>query len=170
MEGKPVAEQDIGRQLLQETAAYAESSVCRRKMLLHYFGEEYNHENCHNCDNCLHPKEKIEASKVLLVVLKSILAIKENFRQEYIIDFVKGRGTDDIVSHHHDQLEEFGSGEDENPKLWNPVIRQALIASYLKKDVENYGLLKVTAAGRRFVKKSDKFYSFVFFYNNTKNY
>ncbi len=158
MEGKPVAEQDIGRQLLQETAAYAESSVCRRKMLLHYFGEEYNHENCHNCDNCLHPKEKIEASKVLLVVLKSILAIKENFRQEYIIDFVKGRRTDDIVSHHHDQLEEFGSGEDENPKLWNPVIRQALIAGYLKKDVENYGLLKVTAAGRRFVKKSDKFF------------
>lgn len=158
MEGKPVAEQDIGRQLLQETAAYAESSVCRRKMLLHYFGEEYNQDNCHNCDNCLHPKEKIEAGKALLVVLKSILAIKENFRQEYIIDFVKGRGTDDIVSHHHDQLEEFGSGEDENPKLWNPVIRQALIAGYLKKDVENYGLLKVTAAGRRFVKKTESFF------------
>ena len=158
MEGKPVAEQDIGRQLLQETAAYAESSVCRRKMLLHYFGEEYNKENCHNCDNCLHPKEKIEASKDLLVVLKSILAIKENFRQEYIIDFVKGRGTDDIVSHHHDQLDEFGSGEDENPKLWNPVIRQALIAGFLKKDVENYGLLKVTAAGRRFVKDPEKFF------------
>ena len=158
MEGKPVAEQDIGRQLLQETAAYAESSVCRRKMLLHYFGEEYNKESCHNCDNCLHPKEKIEASKALLVILKSILAIKENFRQEYIIDFVKGRGTDDIVSHHHDQLEEFGSGEDENPKLWNPVIRQALIAGYLKKDVENYGLLKVTAGGRRFVKKTEEFF------------
>ncbi|MBP8037986.1 MAG: DNA helicase RecQ [Prevotella sp.] len=158
MEGKPVAEQDIGRQLLQETAAYAESSVCRRKMLLHYFGEEYNQDNCHNCDNCLHPKEKIEAGKALLIVLKSILAIKENFRQEYIIDFVKGRGTDDIVSHHHDQLEEFGSGEDENPKLWNPVIRQALIAGYLKKDVENYGLLKVTAAGRRFVKKPESFF------------
>jgi ATP-dependent DNA helicase RecQ len=157
MEGKPVAEQDIGRQLLQETAAYAESSVCRRKMLLHYFGEEYNEENCHNCDNCLHPKEKIEAGNALLVVLKSVLAIKENFRQEYIIDFVKGRGTDDIVSHHHDQLEEFGSGEDENPKLWNPVIRQALIAGYLKKDVENYGLLKVTAAGRRFVKNPENF-------------
>lgn len=158
MEGKPVAEQDIGRQLLQETAAYAESSVCRRKMLLHYFGEEYNQDNCHNCDNCLHPKEKIEAGKALLIVLKSILAIKENFRQEYIIDFIKGRGTDDIVSHHHDQLEEFGSGEDENPKLWNPVIRQALIAGYLKKDVENYGLLKVTAAGRRFVKKPESFF------------
>ena len=157
MEGKPVAEQDIGRQLLQETAAYAESSVCRRKMLLHYFGEEYPHENCHNCDNCRHPKEKIEAGKALVIVLKAILAVKENFRQEYVIDFVKGRGTDDILSHKHDQLEDFGAGEDEDPKLWNPVIRQALIAGYLKKDVENYGLLKVTAAGKRFIKNPTEF-------------
>lgn len=157
MEGKPVAEQDIGRQLLQETAAYAESSVCRRKMLLHYFGEEYPHDNCHNCDNCLHPKEKIEAGKALVIVLKAILAVKENFRQEYVIDFVKGRGTDDILSHKHDQLEDFGAGEDEDPKLWNPVIRQALIAGYLKKDVENYGLLKVTAAGKRFIKNPTEF-------------
>ena len=157
MEGKPVAEQDIGRQLLQETAAYAESSVCRRKMLLHYFGEEYPHDNCHNCDNCLHPKEKIEAGKVLVIVLKAILAVKENFRQEYVIDFVKGRGTDDILSHKHDQLEDFGAGEDEDPKLWNPVIRQALIAGYLKKDVENYGLLKVTAAGKSFIKNPTEF-------------
>ena len=157
MEGKPVAEQDIGRQLLQETAAYAESSVCRRKMLLHYFGEEYPHDNCHNCDNCLHPKEKIEAGKALVIVLKAVLAMKENFRQEYVIDFVKGRGTDDILSHKHDQLEDFGAGEDEDPKLWNPVIRQALIAGYLKKDVENYGLLKVTAAGKRFIKNPTEF-------------
>ena len=157
MEGKPVAEQDIGRQLLQETAAYAESSVCRRKMLLHYFGEEYPHDNCHNCDNCLHPKEKIEAGEALVIVLKAILAVKENFRQEYVIDFVKGRGTDDILSHKHDQLEDFGAGEDEDPKLWNPVIRQALIAGYLKKDVENYGLLKVTAAGKRFIKNPKEF-------------
>ena len=157
MEGKPVAEQDIGRQLLQETAAYAESSVCRRKMLLHYFGEEYPHDNCHNCDNCLHPKEKIEAGNALVIVLKAILAVKENFRQEYVIDFVKGRGTDDILSHKHDQLEDFGAGEDEDPKLWNPVIRQALIAGYLKKDVENYGLLKVTAAGKRFIKNPTEF-------------
>ena len=157
MEGKPVAEQDIGRQLLQETAAYAESSVCRRKMLLHYFGEEYPHDNCHNCDNCLHPKEKIEAGKALVIVLKAILAVKENFRQEYVIDFVKGRGTDDILSHKHDLLEDFGAGEDEDPKLWNPVIRQALIAGYLKKDVENYGLLKVTAAGKRFIKNPTEF-------------
>ena len=157
MEGKPVAEQDIGRQLLQETAAYAESSVCRRKMLLHYFGEEYPHDNCHNCDNCLHPKEKIEARNALNIVLKAVLALKENFRQEYVIDFIKGRGTDDILSHKHDQLEDFGAGEDEDPKLWNPVIRQALIAGYLKKDVENYGLLKITSAGKRFIKHPTEF-------------
>ena len=157
MDGKPVAEQDIGKQLLQETAAYAESSVCRRKMLLHYFGEEYTEENCHNCDNCLHPKTKIEATEALLTVLKSVKAVKENFRQEYIIDFVKGRNTDDIVSHKHDQLEEFGLGEDEDPVIWNPVIRQALIAGYLKKDVENYGLLKLTASGKAFINNPEPF-------------
>ena len=157
MEGKPVAEQDIGRQLLQETAAYAESSVCRRKMLLHYFGEEYPKDNCENCDNCLHPKEKREGKEALLIVLKAILAIKENFRQDYVIDFVMGRSTDDIVSHHHDELEEFGEGEDEDPKIWNPVIRQALIAGYLRKEVENYGLLKVTAAGKRFMQNPHTF-------------
>ena len=157
MEGKPVAEQDIGRQLLQETAAYAESSMCRRKMLLHYFGEEYNKDNCGNCDNCLHPKTKVEGKELLLIVLKAVEAVKENFRSEYIIDFVKGRATDDIVSHKHDQLEDFGAGEDENEKLWNPVIRQALIAGMLKKDVENYGLLKLTAAGKRFMKNPVSF-------------
>ena len=152
MEGKPVAEQDIGRQLLQETAAYAESSVCRRKVLLHYFGEEYTKENCCNCDNCLHPKVKREGKEALLIVLKSIMAVKESFRQDYLIDFIKGRATDDIVSHHHDQLEEFGMGEDMPPKMWNPVIRQGMISGYILKDIESYGLLKVTAAGRRFVK------------------
>ena len=157
MEGKPVAEQDIGRQLLQETAAYAESSVCRRKLLLHYFGEEYHTDNCRNCDNCLHPKERVEAMNALHIVLQAVQAVKEDFRQEYIVDFVKGRGTDDIVSHHHDELEEFGAGEDENEKIWNPVIRQALISGYLHKDVENYGLLKLTAAGKRFIKAPHSF-------------
>lgn len=157
MENKPVAEQDIGRQLLQETAAYAESAVCRRKMLLHYFGEEYDQENCHNCDNCLHPHTKLEAKDALKVVLEAVAAVKENFRQEYIIDFVKGRATDDIVSHKHNQLEAFGAGEDMDAKHWNPVIRQALIAGYLKKDVENYGLLKLTAAGKRFIKNPRSF-------------
>lgn len=157
MEGKPVSEQDIGKQLLQETAAYAESSVCRRKMLLHYFGEEYTEDNCHNCDNCLHPKTKVEAQNALTMVLQAVAAVKENFRQEYIIDFVKGRATDDIISHKHQELEEFGAGEDENPKLWNPVIRQALLAGYLKKDVENYGLLKLTPAGKRYLKEPHSF-------------
>ncbi len=152
MEGKPVAEQDIGRQLLQETAAYAETSMCRRKMLLHYFGEDYPKDNCGNCDNCRHPKVKREGKEALLIVLRSILAMKEGFRQDYVIDFIKGRATDDIVSHHHDQLEEFGMGEDMSPKTWNPVIRQGMISGYIIKDIESYGLLKVTAAGRRFVK------------------
>ncbi len=157
MEGKPVAEQDIGRQLLQETAAYAESSVCRRKMLLHYFGETYEKANCGNCDNCLHPKTKIEGMNALLIVLCAIAAIKENFRTDYVIDFVTGRPTDDIVSHKHNELEEFGAGEDEDPHIWNPVIRQALIAGYLKKDVENYGLLKLTASGKKFIKSPQSF-------------
>ena len=157
MEGKPVAEQDIGRQLLQETAAYAESSVCRRKLLLHYFGEEYTQDNCGNCDNCRHPKTPREAGEALLIVLKAVAAVKENFRQEYIIDFVKGRATDDITSHKHNELEEFGMGEDEDDKIWNPVIRQAIIAGYLKKDVENYGLLKLTASGKRFIKHPQSF-------------
>lgn len=157
MEGKPVAEQDIGKQLLQETAAYAESCVCRRKLLLHYFGEEYHQKNCGNCDNCLHPKEKREGKDALLIILKAVVAIKEAFQQPYLIDFVKGRSTDEIVSHKHDQLEEFGSGEDEDPKIWNPVIRQALIAGYLDKEVENYGVLKITPAGRKFIKNPTSF-------------
>lgn len=157
MEGKPVAEQDIGRQLLQETAAYAESSVCRRKMLLHYFGEEYRQDNCHNCDNCLHPKERREGKDALLIILKAIVALKEEFRQGYVVDFVMGKATDDITSHKHDELEEFGTGEDEDSKMWNPVIRQALIAGYIEKEVENYGVLKVTAAGKKFIKKPVSF-------------
>ena len=157
MEGKPVSEQDIGRQLLLETAAYAESSVCRRKMLLHYFGEEYMEENCHNCDNCLHPKSKREAKEALLIVLKAVMAVKENFRSDYVVDFVKGRPTDDLVSHKHHELEDFGAGEDEDDKIWNPVIHQALIAGYLKKDVENYGLLKLTSTGKRFIKQPQPF-------------
>ena len=157
MEGKPVAEQDIGRQLLVETAAYAETSVCRRKMLLHYFGEIYDKDNCGNCDNCLHPKTKIEASAQLVTVLKTILLIKENFRTDYVIDFITGKETEEIIAHKHHEMEEFGAGEDDDEKIWNPVIRQALIAGYLKKEVENYGLLKVTAAGKKFIKSPTSF-------------
>ena len=157
MEGKPVAEQDIGRQLLAETAAYAETAVCRRKMLLHYFGETYTKDNCGNCDNCLHPKTQIEAKDQLVTVLNAILAVKENFRADYIIDFITGKETDEIVAHHHEDLENFGAGADDDEKIWNPVIRQALIAGYLFKEVENYGLLKVTAAGKKFLKSPESF-------------
>ena len=157
MEGKPVAEQDIGRQLLQETAAYAETSVCRRKMLLHYFGEEYTQENCHNCDNCLHPKTKIEAEKELVLTLQVIQALKENFRSDYIIDFIIGKETEEIIAHKHQDHDLFGAGEDDDDKLWNPVIRQALIAGFLKKEVENYGLLKLTSAGKKFLKHPASF-------------
>jgi ATP-dependent DNA helicase RecQ len=157
MEGKPVAEQDIGRQLLVETAAYAETSVCRRKMLLHYFGETYEKDNCGNCDNCLHPKTKIEAKDQLVTVLKVVQLIKENFRSDYVIDFITGKETEEILAHKHHELDEFGIGEDDDEKIWNPVIRQALIAGYLRKEVENYGLLKITAAGKKFIKSPKSF-------------
>ena len=157
MEGKPVAEQDIGRQLLVETAAYAETSVCRRKMLLHYFGETYEKDNCGNCDNCLHPKTKIEAQEQLVLVLKTIQTIKENFRSDYVIDFIIGKETEEILAHRHEQQELFGAGADDDEKIWNPVIRQALIAGFLKKEVENYGLLKLTSAGKKFLKNPTSF-------------
>ena len=157
MEGKPVAEQDIGRQLLVETAAYAETSICRRKMLLHYFGETYPKDNCGNCDNCLHPKTEIEAKDQLVIALKAILEIKENFRADYVIDFITGKETDEILAHHHEDFENFGAGADDDEKIWNPVIRQALIAGYLLKEVENYGLLKVAAAGKKFLKSPKSF-------------
>lgn len=157
MDGKPVAEQEIGRQLLQETAAYVESSVCRRKMLLHYFGETYPKDNCGNCDNCLHPKEKHEAMRQLQYVLKAVKAIGENQRQDYVVDFVKGRATDDIVSHHLNNLAEFGLGSDEDPKIWNPIIRQAMLEGYLHKEIDNYGILKLTEKGRKFINEPQSF-------------
>lgn len=153
MEGKPVAEQDIGRQLLQETAAYAETSVCRRKFLLHYFGEVFEVENCGNCDNCLHPKKKVEAKEMLKLALEVISAVKENFKVDYIIDVLVGNETEEILAHKHDKLKYFGAGEDEEEKKWNAVIRQAMIAGYIEKDVENYGLLKITDDGRKYMKK-----------------
>ena len=157
LEGKPLAEQDIGRQLLAETTAYCESSVCRRKLLLHYFGENYEEDNCGNCDNCLNPKKRVEAQQLLETVLECILAVKENFKADYIIDMLLGRETSEITDHMHDDLEAFGSGSDEEEKTWNAVIRQALIAGYIKKDVENYGLLKLTEDGRDFLKNPKSF-------------
>ena len=157
LEGKPLAEQDIGRQLLAETTAYCESSVCRRKLLLHYFGENYEEENCGNCDNCLNPKKRVEAQQLLETVLECIAAVKENFKADYIIDMLLGKETSEITDHMHDDLEVFGSGSDEEEKTWNAVIRQALIAGYIKKDVENYGLLKITDEGREFMKEPKSF-------------
>lgn len=125
--------------------------------MLNYFGEEYTQDNCGNCDNCLHPKERHEASEYLLAVLKSVAALKEKFKQNYIIDFVKGRATDDLVSHKHDELDEFGCGEDLNPKLWNAVIRQAMIGGYIVKEVENYGLLRITPKGKKYIENPESF-------------
>ena len=157
MQGKPVSEQEIGKQLLLETAAYAESSMCRRKILMHYFGEEYTEDNCGNCDNCLNPKKQVEAQELLCAVIETVIAIKENFKQDYIIDVLLGKETSEVLAHKHDELEVFGSGMGEEERLWNSVIRQALIAGYLVKDVENYGLLKVTPSGHKFLKNPKSF-------------
>ena len=157
MEGKPLAEQEIGKQLLKETAAYAESSVCRRKLLLHYFGEEYLQDNCENCDNCINPKKQVEAKTQLNKVLEVIIAIKEHFREDYVKDILMGKPTDEVCAHHHDELEVFGIGDDESERTWNAVIRQAVIAGYIAKDVEDFGVLSVTDEGRDFLKNPVSF-------------
>ncbi len=157
MEGKPVAEQDIGRQLLQETASYAETSVCRRRVLLHYFGEEYTEENCHNCDNCLHPKALIEAKDDLKLVLEVIRDIKENFKVPHVLNVLTGNPTEEVIAHKHDDLECFGCGDQKDSRYWNTVLRQALLNGFIYKEVENYGLLKLTDEGRAFIKKPQSF-------------
>lgn len=151
MQGKPVAEQEIGKQLLLETAAYAETSVCRRKVLLHYFGEEYLEDNCGCCDNCLNPKKQVEAKELLVAVLEVVGALKEKFKADYVVNMLIGKETSEIQSYEHQEMDVFGSGQDEDEKTWHAVIRQALIAGYLGKDIENYGLLKLTKEGQDFV-------------------
>jgi len=157
MQGKPVAEQEIGNQLLLETQAYAESSVCRRKLLLHYFGEEYTEENCGCCDNCMKPRKFIEGQELLSLVLETILTVKEKFKAEHIVDILKGNETSDVKSYQHDELENFGAASDEEEKLLQAVIRQAMIAGFISKEIENYGLLKVTATGKSYLKKPQPF-------------
>ena len=157
MEGKPIAEQDIGRQLLKETANYCESSVCRRKLLLHYFGENYPEENCNNCDNCKHPKKKIDATQELLLAMKVIEAIKENFKTEYVSDILRGVETEFILSHKHEKLSLFGKGSDHEASFWSAVLNQAMIEGYLRKDVENYGLIKITPEGKQFMENPSTF-------------
>jgi ATP-dependent DNA helicase RecQ len=157
MQGKPIAEQEIGKQLLLETVSYAESSVCRRKLLLHYFGEEYARENCEACDNCLHPKAQFEGSEAVVNVLETILAVKEKFKADHIANILSGKVTSAIKSYKHHKLEFFGIGEDKDEKFWNMVIRQALIAKFLEKDIESYGLLKLTRKGMEFIEKPTSF-------------
>jgi ATP-dependent DNA helicase RecQ len=155
MQGKPVAEQEIGKQLLQETVSYAETSVCRRKFLLHYFGEVYEKDNCENCDNCNHPKTQFEGQEYVLQVLDCILAVKEKFKTEHISNILSGNLTSAIKSYKHHKLEIFSSGSEKNVKFWNAVIRQMLVAQLLQKDIENYGLLKVAPAGFKFMDKPE---------------
>lgn len=157
MQGKPIAEQEIGKQLLLETVSYAESSVCRRKLLLHYFGEEYDKENCEACDNCLHPKTLFEGNEYIVDMLEAVLAVKEKFKADHISHILSGKVTSAVKSYKHHKLEIFGIGEEKDEKFWNMVIRQALIAKLLSKDIENYGLLKVTPKGMQFLENPTSF-------------
>ncbi len=151
VKGKPVAEQEIAKQLLFETVAYAESSVCRRKQLLHYFGEVYTEDNCKSCDNCLHPKTSFEGQEYVHMVLETVLAVKQLFKANHIINILVGKNTATVKQSKHNKLEMFGKGEEKSEKFWNAVIRQSLIARLLLKDIDNYGLLKVSAEGMKFL-------------------
>ncbi|MBO4964974.1 MAG: DNA helicase RecQ [Muribaculaceae bacterium] len=157
MQSKTPTEQEIGRQLLQEMAAYGESSVCRRKILLHYFGEKYDEDNCGNCDNCLHPRRRIDASEDLCSAIEAVQETGENFRMEYIVNFLVGRSTDEIRSFRHNELELFGALRDRDDRLVHAIVSQGIIAGYLQKDIENYGIVKVTKAGEDFLENPEKF-------------
>ena len=150
---KPVAEQEIAKQLLQETTSYAESSVCRHRQLLHYFGEEYTQENCGSCDNCLNPKEQFEGQEQVQLAIESVLAVKQLFKREYLVNVLVGDKNADIKNAKHDNLEVFGQGMEYDTKHWHAVLRQMLIKGLLSKDIDNYGLLKVTATGYDFLEK-----------------
>ena len=153
MQGKPVAEQEIGKQLLSETVAFAESSVCRPKLLLNYFGEELT-EVCENCDNCLNPKPKFEGKEHLIIALKTVIEMQEKFKIDQVANVISGISNSAIKTYQHHKLKAFGSGKHEDVKLWNAILRQALVRHFLDKDIENYGLLKLTQKGRDFLKKS----------------
>jgi ATP-dependent DNA helicase RecQ len=153
MKGKPVAEQEIAQQLLLETVSYAESSVCRHRQLLHYFGEEYKHDNCGACDNCLHPKEKFEGKKYVTIALEAVLEVKQLFKARHIVNILVGRNTATLKSYKHHLIRSFGRGEEQDEKFWNAVLRQALISNLLLKDIDNYGLLKISKKGYQFLDK-----------------
>ena len=157
MQGKPLAEQEIGRQLLLETQSYAEASSCRRRSLLFYFGEEFTVDNCQNCDNCINPKKKVEAKDDLCAVLETVIALKEKFKADHVTDVLLGHTTADVTSYQHDQLDVFGCEQGADEKLISAVIRQAILAGYLDRNIENYGLLRITPKGKKFLSKPESF-------------
>lgn len=157
MQGKPLAEQEIGKQLLLETVAYAETAVCRRKILLHYFGEKYDIEDCENCDNCNHPKEQFEGQDDVVLALNAILAVKEKFKSDHVANVISGIKNSAIKSYKHHELELFGDGSKEDPKYWNAVLRQALVSGFIDKDIENYGLMSLSKAGKEYLANPTSF-------------
>ncbi len=157
MQGKPVAEQEIGKQLLQETASYAESSVCRRKSLLHYFGEEYDKDNCNNCDNCLHPRKKVEAADVMCDIIDTVMLLKEKFKADHVVAVMTAADSAEVIRNKHNELEVYGCQRDKSPQFLNAVITQGIIAGYLDRDIENYGLIKVTKKGHEFLENPQSF-------------
>ena len=156
-QGKPVAEQEISNQLLFETQSYAEASICRRKLLLHYFGEEYKQDNCGNCDNCRKKYKMVEATELLGIILETIQQLNEKFRIEHIVDIIKGKESAAVLSYKHNDLENFGSGEDQEETTLYAIIRQAMIDGYVRKDIESYGDLKLTSSGKKFIKRPTRF-------------
>ena len=157
MRDKPLSEREVGAQLINETVAYAESSVCRRKILLHYFGEEREDQNCGYCDNCRHPKEKIETKDEVVMVLKVVKLLDERFPVDYAINILIGKATPQVMMFRHERNPDFGIGKDKDEHFWNSLIRQMLLANFIRKDIEEYGLLKFTEAGLKFWKKPTSF-------------
>ena len=153
MQGKPIAEQEIGKQLLMETVAYAESNSCRRKLLLNYFGEEYPVENCGACDNCLHPKKQFDGREEMAMIIELIQTLPERFKTDHIANILAGESNSIIKSYHHDKLELYGAGKDHSARFWSTVIHQGLVLRLLYKDIESYGLLSVTDEGLKFLEK-----------------
>jgi ATP-dependent DNA helicase RecQ len=157
MKGKPVAEQEIGKQLLSETVGYAETSVCRRRVLLNYFGEKYESDNCNSCDNCLHPKPLIEAQDEMSLLLETILAVKEKHQAEHIVNILIGQLDQQVKNYKHNALEVFAEGVEQGERFWTTLIRQSILAGLLTKDIDNYGLLKVSDEGQSFLKNPTSF-------------
>jgi ATP-dependent DNA helicase RecQ len=157
MKGKPVAEQEIGKQLLLETVGYAETSVCRRRVLLNYFGERYDQDNCNSCDNCLHPKPMIDAEEELSLLLETIQLVKEKHQAEHVVNVLIGKVDQQVKNYKHDKLDVFGDGVDQGERFWTALIRQAVLAGYLTKDIDNYGLLKISESGHEYIKNPTPF-------------